>query len=70
MTRQKDNVKPRVDQAILCNKPKLDMTPPRTGKTWRKPKADFILTREQIREVLQWFQRLTFSDGYACRDFE
>ena len=42
----KDNVvKARVDQATLCNGPKLDMVPPRGGKSWRKPKADYVLTR-------------------------
>ena len=46
----KDNVKARVDQARLCNRPKLDMALPRGGKSWRKPKADFVLTRAQRRE--------------------
>ena len=41
------------------------MAPPRAGKSWRKPKADFILTRAQRREVLEWFQTLMFPDGYA-----
>ena len=42
----KDNVvKARVDQATLCNGPKLDMVPPRGGKSWRKPKAEFVLMR-------------------------
>ena len=62
----KDNVKARVDQARLCNKPKLDMAPPEGGKSWRKPKADFILRRVQRREVLEWFQMLMFPDGYAA----
>ena len=49
----KDNLKARVDQARLCNRPKLDMAPPEDGKSWRKPKADFVLTRAQRREVLE-----------------
>jgi hypothetical protein len=61
----KDNVKARVDLATLCNRPKQEMQPPRGGKTWRKPKADFILTRKQRREVLEWFQTLMFLDGYV-----
>jgi hypothetical protein len=61
----KDNVKARVDLATLCNRPKQEMQPPRGGKTWRKPKADFILTRKQRREVLEWFQTLMFPDGYV-----
>ena len=62
----KDNVKARVDQARLCDRPKLDMEPPRAGKSWRKPMADFVLTRAQRREVLEWFQTLMFPDGYAA----
>jgi hypothetical protein len=41
----KDNIKARVDLATLCDRPKQEMKPPRGSKTWRKPKADFILTR-------------------------
>ena len=62
----KDNVKARVDQARLCNRPKLDMAPPRGEKSWRKPKANFVLTRAQKREVLEWFQTLMFPDRYAA----
>ena len=62
----KDNVKARVDQAELCDRPKLDMMPPKTGKKWRKPKADYVLTRAQKREVLVWFTHLMFPDGYAA----
>ena len=61
----KDNVKARVDQARLCNRPKLDMAPPGGGKSWRKPKANFVLMRAQRREVLEWFQTLMFPDGYV-----
>ena len=41
----KDNVKAKVDQETLCNRPKLDMTPPIAGKSWRKPRANFVLSR-------------------------
>jgi hypothetical protein len=51
----KDNIKARVDLATLCDRPKQEMKPPRGGKTWRKPKTNFILTRPQRREVLEWF---------------
>ena len=59
----KDNIKARVDQTRLCDRPKLDMAPPRADKPWRKPKADFVLTRAQRREVLEWFLTLMFPDG-------
>ena len=62
----KDNIKARVDQARLCDRAKLGMAPPRAGKSWRKPKADFILTKAQRREVLEWFQMLMFYNGYAA----
>ena len=31
-----------------------------------RPKADFVLTPRQRREVLQWIQMLMFPDGYAA----
>ena len=42
------------------------MVPPRGGRSWRKPRADFVLTRPQRREVLEWFQTLMFPNGYAA----
>jgi hypothetical protein len=62
----KDNVKARVDLAILCDRPNLEMKPPGRGKTWRRSKADFILTKPQKREVLDWIKKLMFPDGYAA----
>jgi hypothetical protein len=62
----KDNVKARVDLAMLCDRPNLEMKPPGRGKTWRRPKADFVLSKPQRREVLEWIKRLMFLDGYAA----
>jgi hypothetical protein len=39
---------------------------PSGGKTWRRPKADFVLSRAQRKEVLQWIKMLMFPDGYAA----
>jgi hypothetical protein len=64
--KSKDNVKARVDLATLCDRQKQEMKLPRSGKTWSKPKADFVLTRPQRREVLEWMQMLMFPDGYAA----
>jgi len=36
----KDNVNARVDQAMLCNRPKLDMKPPIGGKSELRQAAD------------------------------
>jgi hypothetical protein len=51
--KSKDNVKARLDLATLCDRLKQEMQPPRGGKTWRRPKAKFVLTRKQKREVLK-----------------
>jgi hypothetical protein len=64
--KSRDNVKARVDLKELCDRPKLEMQPPRGRKTWRRPKADFVLSRPQRREVLEWFKTLMFPDGYAA----
>lgn len=66
LDKTRDNVKARMDLSTLCDRPKQEMEPPRGGKSWRKPKADFILTRPQRREVLEWFKTLIFPDGYAA----
>jgi hypothetical protein len=42
------------------------MKPPRGGKTWRRPRAEFFLSRPHRREVLEWLQTLRFLDGYAA----
>ena len=56
----KDNVKARVDLAMLCDRPNQHMKLPSRGKTWRRPKADFVLSKTQKREVLEWIQTLMF----------
>ena len=64
--KSRDNIKGRVDQKMLCDRPKLDMQPPTGEKKWRKPKASFVLTREQRKEALMWIAMLMFPDGYAA----
>jgi hypothetical protein len=63
--KSKDNIKARVDLTALCDRPNQEMKPPSGGKTWRRPKADFILRRAQRKEVLQWIKMLMFPNGYA-----
>jgi hypothetical protein len=41
------------------------MKPPSRGTTWRRSKANFVLTSAQRREVLEWMHTLIFPDGYA-----
>jgi hypothetical protein len=50
--KSKDNVKARIDLAALCNRPNQEMKLPSGGKTWRRPKVDFVLSRAQRKEVL------------------
>jgi hypothetical protein len=50
--KSKDNVKARVDLSALCDRPNLEMKPPSGEKMWRRPKADFVLSRAQRKEVL------------------
>jgi hypothetical protein len=64
--KSKDNVKARVDLVELCDRPNQEMKPPSGGKTWRRPKADFVLSRAQRKEVLQWIKMLMFPNGYAA----
>ena len=61
-----DNPKARVDLATLCDRPKLEMLPPRDGKPWKRPKADYVLEKKHMTEVIQWMQMLKFPDGYAA----
>jgi hypothetical protein len=63
--KSKDNVKARVDLATLCDRPNQEMKPPSRGTTWRRSKANFVLTSAQRREVLEWMHTLIFPDGYA-----
>ena len=64
--KSKDNPKARVDLATLCDRPNQEMQPPRGGKNWRRPQADFVLTSKQRREVLEWILTLMFPDEYAA----
>jgi hypothetical protein len=58
--------KARVDLTTLCDRPKQEIQPPRGCKTWTKPRAEFVLKRNERREVLEWFQTLMFPDGYVA----
>jgi hypothetical protein len=50
--KSKDKVKARVDLATLCDRPNQEMKSPSGRKTWRRPKADFVLNRAQRKQVL------------------
>jgi hypothetical protein len=54
-----------VNLTALCDRPIQEMKLPCSGETWRMPKADFVLSKAQRKEVLEWIKMLMFSDGYA-----
>ena len=62
----KDNVKVRVDLTRLCDRPRYEMRTPRPGRKWKKTQADFVLTRAQKKEALEWIQKLQFPEVYAA----
>jgi hypothetical protein len=64
--KSKNNPKARVDLTTLCDRPNPEMQPPRGDKTWKRPKANFVLTSKQRREVLEWIQTLMFPDAYTA----
>jgi hypothetical protein len=64
--KSKDNIMARVDLTSLCDRPNQEMKPPSGGKTWRRPKVDFVLSRAERNEVMQWIKILMFLDGYAA----
>jgi hypothetical protein len=64
--KSKDNPKARVDLAMLCDRLNQEMQPPRGDKTWKRPKANFVLKSNQRREVLEWIPTLMFPDAYAA----
>jgi hypothetical protein len=47
LTKRKDNIKARLDQKELCNRPSLNMVETDAPGKWVKPRADFCLTRPQ-----------------------
>jgi hypothetical protein len=51
--KSKDNVKARVDLATLYDRPNQEMKPHSSGKTWRRPKFEFFLSKPQRRELLE-----------------
>jgi hypothetical protein len=67
---QQSWTKPRVDLVALCDRPNQEMKPHGSGKTWRRSKADFVLSKAHRRVVLEWTKMLMFPNGYAtnlCR---
>jgi hypothetical protein len=60
----KDNVKARLDLALHCSRPELELRRRPNGRT-EKPKAKYTLSRDQRQGVCDWLKELRFPDGYA-----
>ena len=60
----KDNVKARLDLKEYCRRRELHLQEMPNGKHV-KPKAKFVLSKEQIRDVCKWVTELKMPDGYA-----
>jgi hypothetical protein len=63
--KSKDNIKARLDLATMCDRPKQVMKPPAPRRKWKRTTVDFVLKRDQRKEVLLWIKSLMFLDGYA-----
>jgi hypothetical protein len=61
----KDNVRARQDLAEICDRPLLHLELKANGK-WHKPRAPFVIDRDDKIIILKWFQELKFPDGYAA----
>jgi hypothetical protein len=57
----KDNHKARIDLALLCNRPTLELK-----SHGDKPRAPFCFKARDRKEVLIWLKNLKFPDGYAA----
>ena len=70
----KDNEKARMDLALYCSRPDLEMKLLANGKMF-KPKANYSLTIEEAKLVCRWIKELRVPDGYSsnlarCADVE
>jgi len=60
----KDNVKARMDLAVLCKRRELELVDLGNGK-FKKPKAQYTLSASQRRAVCEWVSQLKLPDGYV-----
>ena len=61
----KDNVKARKDLEEICHRPKQHLHLKDNGK-WFKPRAPFVIEKDDRLTILKWFKELKFTDGYAA----
>ncbi|GLT96881.1 hypothetical protein SLE2022_144740 [Rubroshorea leprosula] len=60
----KDNINARLDLELYCKRKSLHI--PKTGvNSGKKPKATYVLSRDQRKSICQWLKQLKFPDGFA-----
>ncbi|GLT29220.1 hypothetical protein SLA2020_041000 [Shorea laevis] len=60
----KDNRNARLDLDLYCKRKSLHI--PETGsESGKKPKATYVLSKDQRKSVCQWLKELRFPDGFA-----
>ena len=62
--KSKDNVKPRLDLAIICNRPSMHLMQKSNGQ-WDRPRGPFNVHKNVKPTILQLFKELQFPDSYA-----
>jgi hypothetical protein len=62
--KSKDNVKARLDLAIICNHPSMHLVQKSNGQ-WNRPRGPFSVHKDVKPTILQWFKELQFPDSYA-----
>ncbi|GLU17163.1 hypothetical protein SLE2022_335560 [Rubroshorea leprosula] len=59
-----DNINARLDLELYCKRKSLHI--PKTGvNSGKKPKATYVLSRDQRKSICQWLKQLKFPDGFA-----
>ncbi|GLT70358.1 hypothetical protein SLA2020_424430 [Shorea laevis] len=60
----KDNINEKPDLELYCKRKSLHI--PKTGvNSGKKPKATYVLSRDQRKSICQWLKQLKFPDGFA-----
>jgi hypothetical protein len=62
--KSKDNVKARLDLALICNRPSMHLVHKSNGQ-WDRPRGPFTVPKDVKPTILQWFKELKFPDSYA-----
>ena len=61
----KDNIKARLDMAMLCDRPTFDLIKKPNG-TWTKPRGKYCVSKDDRLVIFKWFKQLKFPDRFAA----